>query len=572
MAISTSPVQGHQETTAPTPGSSPRPAPETGPGPQGRLPSSRRTATWCGGACIIFLLLFLPAVLLIDYYWPYRYRQVKPLLENVLAARVTIAHYHRTYFPYPGFVATGVTLRRATAPDVPPIGTADTLFVQGRWSDLFLLKRQVQLVDITRLHFTIPAPGTRANREDFPPGSTLDFSGPDDLIKELNVHNSLLEIERTRGGQFLFPIHDLVVRDLQKGHAVTYVVDMRNALPAGVIHASGSFGPLNPSNLPATPVTGDIVLTDAHLSEFGQVGGTVAASGHFEGQLDHIQLAATTHTPDFFIAHGRPTPLDLSGEASLNGLNGDFSLNQASGALAGSAASPGTAIQLHGTIAGSPKVADLDLSLTHGHVQDLLHPFLHGAVPFTGPLWLKSHIHLDPLPQDDPRNHPNSSRQGLRSALPQPVPFLRRLHVTGDFSAPAERITDPDSEKSLTDFSHRAQKSPDPDQAGAPILSSLSGPASIHNAVLATPHLNFRIPGAQADLLGSLEFHTARLHLTGNLRMENDISHVTTGFKSILLKPLAPFFRKDHAGAVVPIAITGVPGEYKVSSNLLHRK
>jgi len=38
------------------------------------------------------------------------------------------------------------------------------------------------------------------------------------------------------------------------------------------------------------------------------------------------------------------------------------------------------------------------------------------------------------------------------------------------------------------------------------------------------------------------------------------------------MKPLIPFFKKNNAGAVIPIAITGGPGGYKVTQNLLHRK
>jgi hypothetical protein len=54
--------------------------------------------------------------------------------------------------------------------------------------------------------------------------------------------------------------------------------------------------------------------------------------------------------------------------------------------------------------------------------------------------------------------------------------------------------------------------------------------------------------------------------------MQSDISHTTTGFKSMLMKPLIPFFKKKSAGAVIPIAITGRPGNYKVTQNLTHTK
>jgi hypothetical protein len=80
------------------------------------------------------------------------------------------------------------------------------------------------------------------------------------------------------------------------------------------------------------------------------------------------------------------------------------------------------------------------------------------------------------------------------------------------------------------------------------------------------------VPGASADLNGSYNLSSGHVHLVGSVRMDSDISHVTTGWKSLLLKPLIPFFRKDNAGAVIPIAVTGGPNDYKVSQNLLHKK
>jgi len=78
--------------------------------------------------------------------------------------------------------------------------------------------------------------------------------------------------------------------------------------------------------------------------------------------------------------------------------------------------------------------------------------------------------------------------------------------------------------------------------------------------------------GYVIKLLGIARFHDEAVHLTGNLKMDTDISHTSTGFKSLLLKPLAPFFKKKNAGAVIPIAVTGLPGKYKVSQNLAHDK
>jgi hypothetical protein len=62
------------------------------------------------------------------------------------------------------------------------------------------------------------------------------------------------------------------------------------------------------------------------------------------------------------------------------------------------------------------------------------------------------------------------------------------------------------------------------------------------------------------------------VHLTGNFAMQSDISHAVTGFKSVLLKPLDPFLKKRNAGVVIPVAVTGGPGHYKVTQDFSHTK
>ena len=100
----------------------------------------------------------------------------------------------------------------------------------------------------------------------------------------------------------------------------------------------------------------------------------------------------------------------------------------------------------------------------------------------------------------------------------------------------------------------------------------LRGPVQITDGIASSNRLTFQIPGADANLRGTFNFHDKIVHLNGDLRMDSDISHTATGFKSFLLKPLAPFFRKKNAGALVPIAVTGGPGHYQVTQDLAHNK
>ena len=490
---------------------------------------------------------------LVNRYWPYRYRNVKPLLQTIFASQVTIAHYHRIYFPHPGFVADGLTLTRQATPGLPPIGSVQELKVEGNWGDLVLFRERVRLVDVDGLHVIIPAAGSRENQADFPSGSTADFAGPTTPVETLHFRNTLLEILHKDGSRASYPIHDLELHGVQSGHPVDFVVDMSNAEPTGRIQARGSFGPLTPSNLGGTPLSGEFVFAPANLGDIGSLHGTLAATGHFSGRLAGIETSATADVPDFSVEEGHPTRLAGSVQCTVDGLNGDVVLHTIELHLGK------TTVHAGGAVMGSPKNADLQLEVANGRAEDLLLPFLEDKVPVTGPAWLKLNAHIAPADHD----------KG----------FLDRLTVDGDFGTPAERLTKHKVATSLTAFSARAQgagstggQPGDPTTAGADVLSSLVGHVEVRRGVASTQRLTFSVPGATADLKGTYAFESGAVHLTGPLKMDADLSHVVTGFKSVLLKPFAIFFKHKNAGTVIEIAVTGVPHQYKVSQDVLHTK
>ncbi len=486
-----------------------------------------------------------------DRHWPFRYRNVEPLLQKVFASQIRIDHYRLTYFPSPGFVAEGITLKRNSAPDLPPLGSARALVVRGSWGDLLRLRRRVALVEVTGMHIVLPPVGSRAHDEDFPPGSSSDFTGPTTTVGELHLIDATLDLMREGGSRLSFPIHDLGIRDLQRGHALPFTVDMDNAKPTGRIQATGSFGPLTPKNLGGTTVSGRFSYMQVRLDDIGKLHGTLSAEGRFSGTLDAIEAEATTRTPDFSVGKGRPVPVDGKAQGTVNGLNGDVVLHRVE------LRTGTTLVKAGGSVRGSPKAADFDLDVEKGRAEDLLGPFLKNKPPITGVVWVRSHAHVDP---------------GGHGAK-----FLERLHMDGFFRVPAERITNPKMERSLTAFSERAQGGTESVQDVSPnpatdVLSSVEGRARMDDGVLLTRHLRFAVPGATADLGGTYSLRTGAAHLVGHLSMEADVSHLTTGWKSLLLKPLAPFFRKKAAGAMLPVAITGTPGHYKVGQDLLHDK
>ena len=511
--------------------------------------------SWFTALSIVLIIGFLASA-----HWPYRYRVIKPMLQEVLGARVAIAHYHRTYFPNPGFMATEITLDRNPTPGVPTLGTIRSIFVQGNWLDLVMFRERVRKVDITGMHLIIPAPGSAASKKDFPPGSSSSFSGPDTFIDELRIHDSTLDVIRAEGGTYTFPISMLTIRKLQKGRELFYSVDMDNARPRGHILSQGSFGPLNPRDLGATPLSGQFTFGQVNLHDIGDISGTSISKGSFQGNLARIQAEATVFTPDFAVDNGKPTPITTSAHCTINALNGNVMLD------AIDTKSGSTIIHMQGGIAGSPKVIDVDIDVVAGRTQDILRPFIRVDSPIAGVVWLKSHAHVD--------------------AAGNGVPFLDRLHVDGSFDVPAERLTDRKSEQELSAFSQRAQKN-QPFKAGpaadsgsgggaqsdtADVVSSLKGRARIERGSVTTNRLEFQMPGSSMDLHGTFNLHDGSAHLVGNLQMQSNVSNAATGFKSFLLKPLIPFFKKKKAGAVIPIAVNGKPGNYQVSQDVLGTK
>jgi AsmA-like C-terminal region len=502
------------------------------------------------------LVAGLAAWRVIDAYWPYRYRNVEPLLQKVFASQIKIDHYHRIYFPHPGFVATGLTLRRNSAPDLPPIGSARDLLVQGNWLDLLLFRDRVRLVDVGGLQVVIPPVGSRANHEDFPPGSSGDFAGPTTVVEEFNVHDAELDILRVDGGRYSFPIRQLVIRNLRKGSSISYFVDMQNAIPGGHIVANGSMGPLYPDDLGATPVSGEFTFTPVNLGDIYGISGTFSANGHFKGALTAIEANAYSVTPDFAVGSGKPTRLEAVGHLTVNGLNGNIVLHSIDAHVGA------TTVHVSGEILGAPKVTNLDLTVTKGRAEDILRPFFKEKVPVTGSVWLQSHAYI-------------AAAEGGQK-------FLQRLRMDGAFDIPNEWLTNKGTEQSLSAFSQRAQglKQPEVETSATDpaagdvgeVLSSLKGPARIRNGVVSTDGLDFQVPGAVVKVKGTFSLYDKSVHMVGDLHMQTDLSHVTTGFKSVLLKPFAPFFKKQNAGAVIPIAITGSPNHYQVTQDLLHKR
>ncbi len=64
-------------------------------------------------------------------------------------------------------------------------------------------------------------------------------------------------------------------------------------------------------------------------------------------------------------------------------------------------------------------------------------------------------------------------------------------------------------------------------------------------------------------MAGGYGLRSGAIDLDGTVRLDAKVSQMTTGIKSLLLRPVDRFFARDGAGTVLPIRIRGTRGKPK---------
>jgi hypothetical protein len=80
------------------------------------------------------------------------------------------------------------------------------------------------------------------------------------------------------------------------------------------------------------------------------------------------------------------------------------------------------------------------------------------------------------------------------------------------------------------------------------------------------------VPGAQIHLAGKYNLKSSAVDMQGKFKMHATLSQTQSGIKSLLLKPLDPFFKKDGAGFEVPLTVTGSRDHPVIGASAFHRK
>jgi hypothetical protein len=144
-----------------------------------------------------------------------------------------------------------------------------------------------------------------------------------------------------------------------------------------------------------------------------------------------------------------------------------------------------------------------------------------------------------------------------------PADVMDRLRLAGTFQVSDARFSSAEIQAKLSDLSERA-RGLDPEEQVTHVASNFRGEFRLASSVLSLREGAFSMPGAMAQVGGTYGLDNEVLDFEGTVRLKATISQAAGGgVKSVLLKVVDPLFKRDGAGAVLPITIRGTRKEPK---------
>lgn len=485
--------------------------------------------------------------------WPFTREAMTKRLERASSAQVEMRGFHSIYFPFPGCVAEDVVFRQKTSlpgqKPADPIITIRKLTIESTFTGLLSKPGRIRRIIADGLRIQVSHGGANLHGE---AGSGSDQS----IIEELRADDALLELATGHAGEnkLVFQIHHALFHDIGGRNGVPFQVSLHLPVPPGEVESSGSIGPWKEKGtVRSTAISGKYVLNRADLGVFKSLGGVVSSRGEFSGNLERLNVAGSTDSPNFEVKEsGHQFHLSTQFRGMLDMKNGDLVLPSLEARLGN------TSLIAHGTVSGKPKIVTLDVTHGQGEIQDLILLFSNAkASPVLGPVVFQTQIVLPP----------------------EHRPFKERVHLTGNFNIERARFTSTNTQKNVDQLSERAEgkkdKEKDHDQDDDEngferVLTDLKGDVVLKDGIVTFSPVSFAVPGAEADMKGTYSLLNKRVDLRGKMRMLATVSQASTGAKSIFLKVLDPFYRKKKkgAGAEVPIKMTGTYGHTHFSVGL----
>ena len=534
-----------------------------------------RWAKWVAGG---LLLALATAAVFVDLGLrqaePYLRARIVEGLENRFRARVELDSFHLSLVD--GLWAEGKGLRiwplASSSTGEPLIRLATFRFhapLTYRPGDPI----HVSVVELKGLRIDLPP------RSHFEHGAAVDVGGSESVgrrrdamaglvrfdVETMECTDAELVMETSKPGKLPldFAIAHLKLTGISSGGAIRpqgdnrpsgipaigFDAELTNPRPVGTIHTTGSFGPIDGADLGESPLDGNYRFEHADLASFKGLAGILSSTGHYASTLRDITVDGQTETPDFRLTHfGNAMPLHTHFHARVDGTNGDTWLEPVDATLGRSHfTAQGQVVRVFASNAGGlPRSLGHDIALTvivnKTRIDDFLRLASHSATPLlTGEVTAKTKLHI----------------------VPGPAPVHERLQLAGNFVLDDARFTSAKIQGRIAQLSLRGQgrpgevKTTDPTSIRAKMQSSFQ----MAGGVITLQGLEYTVPGATIELNGTYGLDGGAMNFEGTAKMEASVSKMVGGWKGLLLTPADRFFKKDGAGAEVPIHIEGTRDE-----------
>jgi hypothetical protein len=507
---------------------------------------------------IAITLLFAIIVLFGTVEWvllhvePILKARVIETLSTRFKSHVEMDDFHVS--PLKGLEVAGKGLRIYSPNDVVAAGAKDPLIsledfsFHMNLSGLFKKPMHVGTVHVNNM--TISIPPREMRQQD--PAPERQLGKIKMVVDEIVCDNSKLIIETSKPDKDPkdFELSHIVMHNVGPNDPWQYDATLVNAIPKGDIHAVGTFGPWVNGSPGDSNVTGNYTFEHADLNTIKGIGGILSSIGVFNGQLNRIVVDGTTDTPDFSLdTANHKMPLHTKFHAIVDGTSGDTYLQPVDAKLRSSEFTCNGEII---NVKGKGHIVDLDANVPNGSVQDFLELAVKTRpVIMTGRLTMKTRLHIPP---------------GKESVS-------KRIGLKGSFTLRAIHFTNPEVQDKVDMLSLRARGRAKEAMPGAEdVKSQMQGQFVLHSGLLSFNRLTYALPGADVSLAGEYSLDGSQFDFGGKVRTKAELSNmVATWWKSWLLKPVDPFFKKNGAGAEIPVKITGTKGAPQFGLDLHHK-
>jgi hypothetical protein len=518
----------------------------------------RRKRMWEWIGIITFICLAIAAGMVrfaIARAEPILRARVIETLANRFNSRVELESFHVSVVK--GVEVSGGGLKlfgkedpNAYAPGIQPLISLQEFRFQTALRSLFRSPMHVDTVYVKGLELNIPPRQHRAEMT-----SMSSKTGKMTIYVDRFVcEDTKLVINTLNPGKppLEFAIATLKMKDIGSGQPLQFNATLINPKPVGDIQSNGLFGPWQQDSPRDTPVQGDYSFTHADLGTIKGIAGTLSSTGQYTGTLGNIVVSGWTDTPDFQVAtSGHPVPLHTEFHAIVDGTTGDTYLR------------PVKATFLHTSFTASGSVIrvstapghdiELNVVVDRARIEDLLKLGVRTTPPvMTGAVQMATRLSL----------------------APGEASVADRLRLSGTFHVPDGHFTNQKVQSKLNSLSLRsrgkakqARDNPDED-----VPVDLQGAFTLNEGLLSFSFLHFLVPGTHVDMTGHYTLDGQEFDFRGKARLDAKVSQMTTGWKSILLKPVDPFFSKDGAGTEVPVRITGTESEPHFGLDFGHKE